>query len=229
MASILSRPQCVKKKCTCIFVLLLSIEMTRRFNRSHYDDVTVSAMASQITSLTIVYSTVYSDPDQRKHQSSASLAFVQGIHRGPVNSPHKWPVTRKTSPFDDVIMLLKDMVSFILHSQYRVCWWLGEGRNQRINSHGNDTVFPVTFPFQHKKESQHRTAQIGPLSFQAAIPHKPRQVRWGELHAPVVTEWSPACLHKLLPGAHQRATKENLKRKTFTTYSILVLQIPFKF
>ena len=44
-------------------------------------------------------------PDQRNHQSSASLAFVWGIHRGPVNSPHKWPVTRKVFPFDDVIML----------------------------------------------------------------------------------------------------------------------------
>ena len=43
--------------------------------------------------------------DQRKHQSSASLAFVRGIHRWPVNSPHKGPVTRKMFPFDDVIML----------------------------------------------------------------------------------------------------------------------------
>ena len=46
----------------------------------------------------------YSGTDQRKHQSSASLAFVRGIHRRPVNSPHKWPVTRKMFPFDDVIM-----------------------------------------------------------------------------------------------------------------------------
>ena len=61
-------------------------------------------MASQITSLTIVYSTVYSGADQRKHQSSASLAFVRGIHRSLVNSPHKGPVTRKMFPFDDVIM-----------------------------------------------------------------------------------------------------------------------------
>ena len=60
----------------------------------HCGDVVMGAIASQITSLTIVYSTVYSDADQRKHQSSASLAFVRGIHRGPVNSPHKWPVTR---------------------------------------------------------------------------------------------------------------------------------------
>ena len=71
---------------------------------SHYGDLIMGTIASQITSLTIVYSTVYSDADQRKHQSSASLAFVWGIHRGPVNSPRKWPVTRKMFPFDDVIM-----------------------------------------------------------------------------------------------------------------------------
>ena len=70
----------------------------------HYGDVIMGTTASQITSLTIVYSTVYSDADQRKHQSSTSLAFVRGIHRGPENSPHKWPVTRKMFPFDDVIM-----------------------------------------------------------------------------------------------------------------------------
>ena len=58
----------------------------------------MDAIASQITSLTIVYSIIYSD------QSSASLAFVRGIHRGQVNSPHKWPVTRKMFSFDDVIM-----------------------------------------------------------------------------------------------------------------------------
>ena len=64
----------------------------------------MSVMASQITSLTIAYSTVYSGTNQRKHQSSASLAFVQGIHRWPVNSLHKGPVTRKTFPLDDVIV-----------------------------------------------------------------------------------------------------------------------------
>ena len=56
----------------------------------------MGAIASQITSVTTVCSTVYSGADQRKHQSSASLAFVRGIHRGPVNSPHKGPVTRKS-------------------------------------------------------------------------------------------------------------------------------------
>ena len=56
----------------------------------------MGAMTSQITSLTIVYSTVYSGADQRKHQSSASLAFVRELHKG--------PVTWKMFPFDDVIM-----------------------------------------------------------------------------------------------------------------------------
>ena len=72
---------------------------------SHYSDVEMGTVASQITSLTIVYFTVYSGADQRKHQSSASLAFVRGIHRSPVNSPHKGPVTRKMFPFDDAIMI----------------------------------------------------------------------------------------------------------------------------
>ena len=98
----------------------------------HYNDVMMSAMASQITSLTIVYSTVYSGADQRKHQSSASLAFVRGIHRWPVNSPHKWPVTRKMFPFDDVIMVymvkkycgacVRFPVMFIFHLQTIICW-----------------------------------------------------------------------------------------------------------
>ena len=85
-----------RKIFTCHGVILSSF---------HYDDVTMGAIAPQVTSLVIVYSTVYSDADQRKHQSSASLAVVQGIHRRPVNSTHKWPVTRKMFPFDDVIML----------------------------------------------------------------------------------------------------------------------------
>ena len=78
----------------------------------HYNDDILGAVASQITSLTIVYSvysTVDSDADQRKHHSSASLAFVRGIHRGPLISPHKWPVTQKMIPFHDVIIFLIKM------------------------------------------------------------------------------------------------------------------------
>ena len=77
----------------------------------------MGVMASQIISLTIVYSTVYPGADQRKHQSSASLTFVRGIYRGPVNSPHKGPVTRKMVPFDDVIMGL-----FVVPQTARDLW-----------------------------------------------------------------------------------------------------------
>ena len=80
------------------------------------EDVILGALASQITILTIVYSAVYSGADQRKHQSSTSLAFERGISRWPVNSPHKWPVTRKIFPFDDVIMD---------HGNFSYLSWLG--------------------------------------------------------------------------------------------------------
>ena len=71
----------------------------------HYSDVIMGTMASQITSLTIVYTTIYPGADQIKQLSPASLAFGWGIHRGPRNSPHKWPVTWIILPFDDVIMV----------------------------------------------------------------------------------------------------------------------------
>ena len=71
----------------------------------HYSDVTMGAMAFQISSLPIVYLTVYSGADQRKHQSSAPLAFARGIHWWLMNSPHKWPVTRKMFPSYNVIMM----------------------------------------------------------------------------------------------------------------------------
>ena len=89
----------------------------------HYDDVMMGTKASQITSLMIVYSIVYSDADQGKHQSSASLTFVRGIHRGTVNSPHKWSVTRKILPFDDVIMALDTY--FWRLNLLNVSWALG--------------------------------------------------------------------------------------------------------
>ena len=72
----------------------MNLAISVDYENGNYDDVIMGAIASQITSLTSVYSTVYSDADHRKHQSSASLAFVWGIHREPVSSPHKWPVTQ---------------------------------------------------------------------------------------------------------------------------------------
>ena len=71
----------------------------------HYSDVMMGAMASQNTGVSVVYSTVCSGADQRKYQSSASLAFVRGIRRSPADSLHQGPITRKMFPFDDVIMV----------------------------------------------------------------------------------------------------------------------------
>ena len=102
-------PQCVKVKSQSYLLstsLVAIINMTTNHHgkqpqaQCHYSDVIMGGIA--------VYSTVYSDADQRKHQSSASLAFVRRIHRSPVNSPRKWPVTRIIFPFDDVIMAMDD-------------------------------------------------------------------------------------------------------------------------
>ena len=85
---------------------------------------------------------------QRKHQSSASLAFVWGIHRWPVKSPHKWPVARKMFPFDDVVMYwpfvrecsnekLYCVIDFILknllNKQPSCCWFEAPGRSHVVN------------------------------------------------------------------------------------------------
>ena len=83
----------------------------------HYNDVKMSAMVSQITSLTIVFSTVCSFADQRNYQSSAPLAFGREIHRWPVNSPHKGPTTRKIFPFDDVIMITQRLLQALKWKQ----------------------------------------------------------------------------------------------------------------
>ena len=79
----------------------------------------MGAIASQIASLTIVFSTVYLDTDQRKYRSYASLAFVREIHRGPVNPPHKWPVMRKMFPFDDVIMIVVVLAPVNSHGNFQ--------------------------------------------------------------------------------------------------------------
>ena len=87
----------------------------------YYNDVIMGTTASQITSLALVYLAVYSGADKKKtHQSSASLAFVRGIHRGPVNSIHKWPVMRKMVPFDGVIMTFMHILdTYLIASENR--------------------------------------------------------------------------------------------------------------
>ena len=100
--------------------------VSRRSNKTHWTakskfyhfiDVMMRAMASQITSLTIVYSTVYSRHSQTKHQSSVSLAFVRGIHRRPVNSPHKWSVMRKYFHF------MTSSWFYVIKIRFGFCWF----------------------------------------------------------------------------------------------------------
>ena len=121
-----------------IFWPVDATDAVTHFAQVHLYYVIMGAIASQITSLTIVYSTDYSGAYQSKHQSSASLAFVRGIHRGPVNYPHKWPVTRKMSPSDDVIMyilpkyfLCSTNSSWLIQDKHtlssRYHGWLSEG------------------------------------------------------------------------------------------------------
>ena len=115
----------------------------------HYCDVIMNTIASQITSLTIVYLTVNSGTDQRKHQSSASLAFVRGIHRRPVNSPHKGPVTRKMFPFDDVIMLLLVGVCYGSHIQTQqspnILLWLSNIILRMLPQPSNQSLLNMLF------------------------------------------------------------------------------------
>ena len=107
------------------------------FIRIHYSDVIMSKIAFQTNSVSIVYSTFCSGVDQRKYQSSASLAFARGIHRGPGNSPHKEPVTRKNFPFDDVIMKNIFIYSSILISRINILNHGYHDRGNAITGHKN--------------------------------------------------------------------------------------------
>ena len=128
--------------------------------RHHCNYVIMSAMASQITSLTIVYSRVYSGADQRKHQSSASLAIVRGTHRWPVNSPHNaenvsiWWRHNDDDVFEYLYHTLMTMtvgygVSPLFcrglnipeeMDQYFCCCCTGSLRPRALSSHNNHSV-----------------------------------------------------------------------------------------
>ena len=129
--------------------LEFSMELTAY---AHYNDVIMSAMASQITSLTIVYSIIYSGADQRKHesfmiwkhQSSLSLAFARGIHRWPLNSPNKGPVTRKMFPFDEVIMhqgQSEHILELLCQRKFFSCTGLLNYDHIRIKTRTNNQFF----------------------------------------------------------------------------------------
>ena len=130
----------------------------------------MGAIASQITSFTIVYSTVYSNADERKHQSSASLAFVWGILGGPVNSPHKWPVTRKMFPFDDVIMFLSPTTGIfvIVYAKSTMRLWDIYGNRQVLvfcsNCHCSNAVSFVPATALSRAGGNHDMTQWSPSS-----------------------------------------------------------------
>ena len=121
---------------------LLNLDQTVGY---HYNDVIMGAMASQITSLTIVYSSVYSGADQRKHQSSASLASVLGIHRWPVNIP-----AQRASNAENV---------FIWWRHHDVAWWpLLVALSWYLPIHAKPTAsFKDRVPVVSSQRTQHLT------------------------------------------------------------------------
>ena len=108
----------------------------------HYGDLITSAMGIQVTGVSIICSAICSGADRRKHQGSASLAFVRGIHQWLVNSPHKGPVTRKLFPFDDVItnVELWHWVGGVVE------WWIDLLHKSRNG--------PVPYPTMHHFETE---------------------------------------------------------------------------
>ena len=131
----------------------------------HYIDVTMTTMASQITSLTVVYSTVYSDADQRKHQSSQSPALCVGNSPG----PHKGPVTRKMFPFDDVIMV-RGIHRSPVNSPHRGQWREALMFSLMTSSNGN--IFRVTGPLCGE------FTMLAPWTLLSGIPLYLRRLAW---------------------------------------------------
>ena len=89
-----------------IWVSRTDIYLVVQHMQHHYTDVIITTIASQITSFTLVYLIVYSGADKKKTSKLCVTSHCAGKSPGPVNSPHKWPVTRKMFPFDDYIMQL---------------------------------------------------------------------------------------------------------------------------
>ena len=131
------------------------------FSGKHYSNGIMGVMASQITSLKIVYS----NADQRKHQSSASLAFVRGIHWWLVNSPHKGPVTWKMFPFDHIILRLhlnqgpsynngtvnanwqSDILSGRILIHNNICWHFKNSYSKHNTIDSSENILDVLFSF----------------------------------------------------------------------------------
>ena len=98
----------------------------------------MTTLASQITSLTVVYSTVYSDADQRKHQSSASLAFVWGIHRD------RWIPRTKGQLRGKCFHL---MTSSCVTENVCILWYISRRFVQRTKSHFHKQIWPSSLTY----------------------------------------------------------------------------------
>ena len=120
---------------------LYSLDGRTSLAQDNYNDVIMGAMTSQITSLTIVYSTVYSGADRRKHQSTASLAFVWGIHRWPITGefPSQRPVTRSFDVFFDLRL------------------------NKQLSKHSRDRWFETSARSLWRYFNEKRPFRTGPL------------------------------------------------------------------
>ena len=113
----------------------------------HYGDVIMNVIVPQITSVLIVNSTICSGADQRKHQSSVSLAFVRGIHWWPMNSPPQGTVMQKMFPFDDVIMCdwtINPIIQKILKFDCNFVW--DEHLIWALVPHYSDVIMNVIVP-----------------------------------------------------------------------------------
>ena len=149
----------------------------------------MSTVATQITSLTIVYSTVWSDADQRKHRSSALLAFVRGIHRLLVNSPHKWPVTRIMFSLDDVIMI-----------SINKCSWKYDVHNYSYTSHRPTGL--VSTWWRHQMEPFSALLAICARNSPVNYPHKGQ---WrGALMFSLICAWLNGCVSNREAGDLRR-------------------------
>ena len=154
------------------------------FRVIHYSDVIMSTVASLITGVSVIYSTVCSPADQRKYQSSALLPFVKEIHRWSVNSLHKGPVTRKIFPFFDVIM--GRTVSTASQWQWSLKFTIAP---QIIDN--SIILFSSVVGLAAKKTSQHRITGLvvkGIHRLAISGPHK----------GPVISCWNPVKKLKVL-------------------------------
>ena len=126
----------------------------------HSSDVIMEALASQISDDSIVCSTVGSGADQRRHQSSASLAFVRGLNGWPVKSSHKGPVTWKMLAFDDVITLFKFYLTRIKEKR------VGPSKREYLR------VYFIFFWWPHKHITWNGRPLVEDMFNELVIPHK---------------------------------------------------------